>query len=153
MVYNATFNNILVISRWSFYLWRKSEYPEKTTDRAASHWQTLSHNVVSSTPHLSGIWTHNVRVIGTGCIGSCKSNYHTITTTTAPWISLRQLLFFIKTWRCYYLQTIVIISMFIISFFSIILNSFNYFVSLHFFNIHVVMRCKIIFHPTYVILK
>jgi hypothetical protein len=27
---------------------------------AASHWQTLSHNVVSSTPRLSGIWTHNV---------------------------------------------------------------------------------------------
>ena len=39
MVFNACFNNISVI------LWR-SEYPEKTTD----HWQTLSHNVVSSTP-------------------------------------------------------------------------------------------------------
>ena len=26
----------------------------------ASHWQTLSHNVVSSTPRLSGIRTHNV---------------------------------------------------------------------------------------------
>jgi hypothetical protein len=26
----------------------------------ASHWQTLSHNVLSSTPHLSGIWTHNI---------------------------------------------------------------------------------------------
>jgi hypothetical protein len=25
-------------------------------------------------------------VIGTDCIGSCKSNYHTITTTTAPFI-------------------------------------------------------------------
>ena len=24
------------------------------------HWQTLPHQVVSSTPHLSGIWTHNV---------------------------------------------------------------------------------------------
>ena len=24
-------------------------------------------------------------VIDTDCIGSCKSNYHTITTTTAPW--------------------------------------------------------------------
>jgi hypothetical protein len=28
---------------------------------AASHWQTLSHNVVSSRPHLSGIRTHNIR--------------------------------------------------------------------------------------------
>ena len=27
---------------------------------AASHWQTLSHNVVSSTPHLNGIRTHDV---------------------------------------------------------------------------------------------
>jgi hypothetical protein len=26
---------------------------------ASSHWQTLSHNVVSSTPRLSGIRTHN----------------------------------------------------------------------------------------------
>ena len=34
------------------------EYPEKTT----SHLQTWSHNVnvVSSTPHLNGIQTHNV---------------------------------------------------------------------------------------------
>ena len=27
---------------------------------AASHWQMLSHNVVTSIPRLSGIWTHNV---------------------------------------------------------------------------------------------
>jgi hypothetical protein len=59
-----------------FYWWRK---PEKTTD-----WQTLSHSVVSSSPRLSGIQTHNV----SGdrhwfqIKGSCKSNYHTITTTT-----------------------------------------------------------------------
>jgi hypothetical protein len=33
-----------------FYWWRKSEYTEKSTDPLASHWQTLSHNVVSSTP-------------------------------------------------------------------------------------------------------
>ena len=34
---------------------------EKITDLSvASHWQTLSHNVVSSTPHLSEVWTHNV---------------------------------------------------------------------------------------------
>ena len=32
MVFNATFNNILAISWWSFYWWRKPEYPEKTTD-------------------------------------------------------------------------------------------------------------------------
>jgi predicted metal-binding protein len=27
---------------------------------------------------------HKYNVIGTDCIGSCKSNYHTITATTAP---------------------------------------------------------------------
>ena len=27
---------------------------------AASHWQLLSHNVVSSTPRLSGIRTHHI---------------------------------------------------------------------------------------------
>jgi len=25
-------------------------------------------------------------VTGTDCTGSCKSNYHTITTTTVPWV-------------------------------------------------------------------
>ena len=32
MVFNATFNNITVISWQSFYWWTKPEYPEKTTD-------------------------------------------------------------------------------------------------------------------------
>jgi hypothetical protein len=48
-----------------------------------SHWQTLSHNVVSNTPRV-GFKLTTIVVIGTNCIGSCKSNYHTITTTTAP---------------------------------------------------------------------
>jgi hypothetical protein len=41
----------------------------------------LSHNVVSSTPRYE--LTASV-VIGTDCTGSYKSNYHMITTTTAP---------------------------------------------------------------------
>ena len=40
---------------------------------------------MSSTPCLGGIQTHNISDDrGTNCIGSYKSNYHTITTTTAP---------------------------------------------------------------------
>ena len=31
LVFNATFNNISVIS-WQFYWWRKQEYTKKTTD-------------------------------------------------------------------------------------------------------------------------
>ena len=30
MMFNATFNNISVISWWSVYLWMKTEYPDKT---------------------------------------------------------------------------------------------------------------------------
>jgi hypothetical protein len=49
MVFNATFNNISVIS------WRPALLVEETTDR----WQTLSHNVVSSTPRLGGKCLYN----------------------------------------------------------------------------------------------
>jgi len=34
-----------------FYWWRKPEYPVKTTDPPQVTDKTLSHNVVSSTPH------------------------------------------------------------------------------------------------------
>jgi hypothetical protein len=40
----------------------------------ASHWQTLSHNVVSSTPHLNGIRTNNVNNDSTDYICRSKSN-------------------------------------------------------------------------------
>jgi hypothetical protein len=42
---------------------------------------------------MRGIWTHNfIVVIGTDCTGSCKSNYHMITATTAPQRKERQML-------------------------------------------------------------
>jgi hypothetical protein len=47
MVFDAPFNNI------SFRLWRSVLLLEETGENhqpATSHWQTLSHNVVSSTP-------------------------------------------------------------------------------------------------------
>jgi len=45
MVFNATFNNILARS------WREETgVPEENHRPAASHWHTLSHNIVSSTP-------------------------------------------------------------------------------------------------------
>ena len=78
MVFNATFNNISVI------LWRSVLLVEETGENhrpVASNWQTLSHNVV----HLARprfVLTTSV-VIGTDCICSCKSNYHTIMATTA----------------------------------------------------------------------
>jgi hypothetical protein len=60
MVFNATFNNISVISWQSVLLLEETRVPEENQWPAASHWQTLSHNVVSSTPHLSEIQAHNV---------------------------------------------------------------------------------------------
>ena len=46
MMFNATFKNISVILVEETGASRENHRP------AASHWQTLSHNVVSSTPHL-----------------------------------------------------------------------------------------------------
>jgi hypothetical protein len=47
MVYNANFNNISVISCLSVSL---VEETGESHQPAASHWQTLSHNVVPITP-------------------------------------------------------------------------------------------------------
>jgi hypothetical protein len=75
MALNVTFNNFSVI------LWRSVLLVAETRENhrpVASHWQTLSHNVVHLT--LIGIWT---QWWVTDCIGSCKSNNHMITVTTA----------------------------------------------------------------------
>ena len=80
MVFNATVNNI------SALLWRSVLLAEETRELGEnhSHLQTVSHNVVLSTPHHEGIRLTTLEVIGTDCIGSCKSKYNTNTTMTAP---------------------------------------------------------------------
>jgi hypothetical protein len=50
MVFNATFNNILDISWRSVLLVEQTGVHRENHRPAASHWQTLSHNVVLSTP-------------------------------------------------------------------------------------------------------
>ena len=77
MVFNATFNNISAISWRSVLLVEETGVSGENHWPITSHWQTLSHNVVSCTPHISGI--QMLVVMGTDWIGSCKSNYHTIT--------------------------------------------------------------------------
>jgi len=47
MLFNATFNNISVISWWSKLLVEETGENHRPV---TSHWQILSHNVVSSTP-------------------------------------------------------------------------------------------------------
>jgi hypothetical protein len=60
IVFNVTFNNISVVLWQSVLLAEETGVPGENHRPAASHLQTLSHNVVSSTPRLNGIRTHNV---------------------------------------------------------------------------------------------
>jgi len=58
MVFNATFNNISVISWQSVLLVEETGVPGETTCRNSL--TNFTHNVASSTPRLNGIRTHNV---------------------------------------------------------------------------------------------
>ena len=55
-----------------FYWWRKPEYSEKT------------YCCIDYTSPWTGFELTTLVVIGADCIGSYKSDYHTITTTTDP---------------------------------------------------------------------
>jgi len=82
MVFNGTFNNISIISWRQFYWWRKPEYTEKTTNLS----QDTDKRCFQYTSPWAGFELTILVVIGTDYIGSCKSNYHMITTTTVPLI-------------------------------------------------------------------
>ena len=58
MVFNATCNNISVISWWSVLLVEETGVLGENHLPVTSHWQTWTHNVVSSTSRLSGVRTH-----------------------------------------------------------------------------------------------
>ena len=80
IVLNATFNIISVISWRSVLLMEETGGPGEKyrpiTDK-------LYHIMLYTSPWWRFELTTSV-VIGTDCIGSCKSNYYTITATTAP---------------------------------------------------------------------
>jgi len=67
---NATFKDISVISWRSVLLMEETGVPGENHRPVASRW--------------AGFELTTSVVIDNECIGSCKSNYHTITTTKAP---------------------------------------------------------------------
>jgi hypothetical protein len=63
MVFNATFNNISVISWWSVLLLEETRVLGENHQPVTSHWQTLTHNVSSTPLHEQGYLPWNSYMI------------------------------------------------------------------------------------------
>jgi hypothetical protein len=76
--FNATFNNILVISWGSVLLVEETRAPRENHRPVASHGKL--YHIMLYLVHFTwaGFELTTLVVIGANCIGRCKSNYHTI---------------------------------------------------------------------------
>ena len=86
MVFNTTFNTISVISWRSILLVEENQRIRRKPTDLSQVTDKLHRIMLYTSPWRRFTFTTSV-VIGTDCIGSCKSNYHTITATTAPSVS------------------------------------------------------------------
>jgi hypothetical protein len=80
MVFNATFNNI---SLQSVLLVEETRVLGENHRHVANHWQLYHIMLYQVHPTWARFELTTLVVIGTDCIGSYKSNYYTITATTA----------------------------------------------------------------------
>ena len=74
MVFNATFNNILVYCGGQFYSWRKQEYPEKSTELPQVTENCYQIMLYEYTSPWTGFELTIVLMRGTDCKSNCKSN-------------------------------------------------------------------------------
>ena len=84
----VTFNDISVIWWWSVLLVEETGVPKDNLRPVGIHWQTF---ITKCCIEYTSPWVWNsnsqlLMMIGTDCIGSCKSNYNIITTMTALYI-------------------------------------------------------------------
>jgi hypothetical protein len=93
MVFNTTFKNISVIS------WTSVLLVEETGE---NHQPEKLYHIMLYRTYLAwaGFELTTLVVVGTDCIGSSKSNYHTITATTDPFYTYKQ----IKINDCFFLN-------------------------------------------------
>ena len=143
MVFNATFNNISVIWWRSGLLVEETGIPGEIHRPVTSHWPTLSHNVVSSTPRQWAKFELTASVvIWIDCTCSCKSNYHTITTTATASPPRTCILF-----RVYWVVQAVCIAISVTKLLAFSWSTIKHYVK-HLEGKELHCTCSLLFHPT-----